>query len=349
MPRVRPDNFTPPSRTPWGGRAIVGRIKKGLNLAVDPDVPVGECWEISVEPSFPSVLESGTALADQIRSDPEFWLGTGAAAEYAGASPLLVKLIDTAANLSVQVHPSESHPILAQDESGKTEAWIVLSTEPDARIYLGFRDGIERTHIEACLRDGGRMDELMNAVVVRPGDTFLIRPGLPHALGAGLTVLEPQRVRPFRRSVTYRYWDWNRRYNRRGQVVDEGSPRTLHIREALTVTDWDGLRGERLVRACRRVPVRVGGDSDLSRWRLLDEPELWVERWTGTGAATLPRTGTLLGLLSLAGRAALTSSYEDLELAQGQAAVVPARAAEVRARLEEADLAICCVPNPVWG
>jgi mannose-6-phosphate isomerase len=343
--RLRPDNFTPPSRTPWGGRQIVSRFKRGLELGVDPEVPVGESWEISIEPSFPSVLESGTPLAEAIAADPQAWLGGSVAAEYGGC-PLLVKIVDAADDLSVQVHPPEHHALLAAGESGKTEAWVVLAAEPDARIYLGFRDGVDRDRVDACLRDGGRLSDLMNGVRVGPGQVFVIRPGLAHALGAGTTVLEPQRVWPGRRSVTYRYWDWNRRYDERGRVAESGAPRPLHITEAMAVTDWDGPRGAALVDACRRTPAGVGADGGPARRRLLDEPELWAERWTGTGTATLPSVGTLLALLCLEGEVELTCGDQVVGLVQGQSAVVPAAAGEAAARLAAAHLELCCVPGP---
>lgn len=344
MPRVRPDNFTPPARTPWGGRRIVGSVKAGLALQVDPAVPVGESWEVSVEPSFPSRLESGALLSDTIRSDPEFWLGRAIAAEYEGSSPLLVKLIDTAAHLSVQVHPPEAHGILAEDESGKTEAWIVLAAEADARIYLGFRDGVDRHQAERCLREAGPFEQLMNAVPVAAGDIFVIRPGLVHALGAGLTVLEPQRVRPGRRSVTYRCWDWNRLYDPEGRESPVGTPRALHVEEVLAVADWDGPRGAALVETCRRLPMRVKGSGELTRWWLLDEPELWLEKWTGTGAATLRGQDSLLALLCLEGRASLASDYEELDLVRGQTAVVPAGVKEARLHLDAGHIEVCCIP-----
>src|SRR5690606_18882172 len=50
---LAPDNFTPPSRTPWGGR----RIRALKRRWVGEGEPVGESWELSVEPSFPSRCE----------------------------------------------------------------------------------------------------------------------------------------------------------------------------------------------------------------------------------------------------------------------------------------------------
>ena len=65
---LRPDNFTPPSRTPWGGRRIRERLKADVQLP--PGGPVGEAWELSVEPDFPSRLADGPTLDEVLRADP---------------------------------------------------------------------------------------------------------------------------------------------------------------------------------------------------------------------------------------------------------------------------------------
>jgi len=341
--RLRPDNFTPPDRTPWGGRRIVGVLKAALDLGVDSATPVGESWEVSTEPSFPSAFEEGGTLADAIGRDPSFWLGGAVAREFGGC-PLLVKFVDAAAHLSVQVHPPEEHPLLRDGESGKTEAWIVLAADPEARLYLGFREGVSREKVGDALAAGQPLSELMNEVEIRPGDVYLLRPGLAHALGAGTTVLEPQRVRPHRRSVTYRFWDWDRKYDDRGAVNTTGKPRPLHVDEALAATDWELPRGAALVESCRRTPIVLGTDDRLTRFGVLDEPELWMERWDGTGSAVLPAIGTLMAVLCLEGTAELALGAERLTLVGGQTAVVPAAETGVTARLNTARLALCCVP-----
>ena len=61
--RLRPDNFTPPSRTPWGGTRLMQRYKVDLGIrSVAPDAVVGESWELSVSPEFHSVTETGEPL-----------------------------------------------------------------------------------------------------------------------------------------------------------------------------------------------------------------------------------------------------------------------------------------------
>ena len=55
-------------------------------------------------------------------------------------------------------------------------------------------------------------------VPVTTGDFFVVPAGTPHAIGGGIVLVEPQRVLPGRRGVTYRYWDWNRRYDASGHA-----------------------------------------------------------------------------------------------------------------------------------
>lgn len=340
---VEAGNFTPPSRTPWGGKRIVSKYKAGLALDVDLHARVGESWEISIEPSFPSLLATGQPLAEAIAQDPAGWLGAHVSARY-GQNPLLVKLVDAATTLSVQVHPPEDHAILEAEESGKTEAWIVLDADPEAIVYLGFRDGVTRETVEVHLQEGRSLEPLMNHVPVKPGDVFVIRPGTVHALGAGMTVLEPQRVLPGRRSVTYRFWDWDRRYNANGEPDARGEPRPLHIREGLAVTDWAGPRGDAMVRACWRAPIAIESSPQFTRARLVDEPELFVEDWQGSATSILPNTGSMLGVLCLEGRGSLSWPGHALTLRAGQTAVVPAAAPEILLSMEKSRVALCAVP-----
>ena len=65
---LKPDNFTPAQRTPWGGRRIVNELKVSSGIAVDG--PVGESWELSVEPDFPSRLADGPSLEEVLRTEP---------------------------------------------------------------------------------------------------------------------------------------------------------------------------------------------------------------------------------------------------------------------------------------
>ncbi|MGB0590590.1 MAG: type I phosphomannose isomerase catalytic subunit [Myxococcota bacterium] len=335
---LRADNLTPPTRTPWGGERILSRYKDGLE--VTPQSVVGESWEVSVEPSFPSRFDDdGTLLADAISTDPNGWLGHGVAARYGGQTPLLIKLLDSADNLSVQVHPQDGDTALGPDESGKPEAWIILDAEPGAGLYLGFREGITREDVAACLRDQGPLDTLMNFVPVTSGDAFVIAAGTAHAIGAGVTLVEPQFVTPGRRGLTYRFWDWNRRYDGRGRRDPQGSPRELHVTRSLEVTAWDHPGGDPFVEGCRAAPQHLSsGSGTLTRARVIDWPWFMTERWTGTGEMNLPPFGTLLALTAVKGHGALHTPKHTLAVRRGQSVVVPADARPLTVSGEGLDL-----------
>ena len=323
---LRADNLTPPTRTPWGGQQILSRYKDGLNV---PDqAVVGESWEVSVEPSFPSrFADDDTLLSAAIAADPIGWLGDEVSSRYGGQTPLLIKLLDAADNLSVQVHPADGDPALGIDESGKPEAWIILDAKPGAGLYLGFRDGITREDVAQCLQSGGALDDLMNFVPVSTGDAFVIAAGTVHAIGGGVTLVEPQFVSPGRRGITYRFWDWNRRYDAQGRRDPTGNPRELHLERSLEVTAWGVPGGPSFVERCRSKSTLLPSEAgELTRERVIDCPWFVTERWTGTGKMPAPVPGTLIGLTAVSGQATIRAEGHELSLRRGQSAVIPAAA-----------------------
>jgi len=338
---LRPDNFTPPRRTPWGGRRIVERLKAECGVSIDG--PVGESWELSVEPDFPSRLVEGPSLDAVLRAEPA-WLGREAAL---GSTALLVKLIDAADDLSLQIHPRDDDPKLGPDESGKHEAWYILDAEPGAGLYLGFREGVSRKHLERALADRARVDELMSFVPVSPGDVFLIDPGTPHAIGRGILLLEPQRVAPGKRGITYRYWDWNRRYDSHGGLDPNGEPRVLHEARALEVTDWEGVRGDALV---ERIGHRAGPPPkhDSATLETLASPSgplrsesFILRRLAGSGSIELPAENRLRGITALDGDLSLGEGDGAVTLSKGQTAALPATLGPLEVVLRSAHAMLC--------
>jgi mannose-6-phosphate isomerase class I len=337
---LRPDNFTPPTRTPWGGT----RLARSYKAAFVQGTPViGESWEISVEPDFPGKLDDGRALAAYLGSAPEALLG-GEAARGRTSTALLVKLIDTDDPLSVQIHPSDDYPGLEADECGKPESWYIVDSEPGAGLYLGFQRGTERAQVEQALRDGSSLESLLRFVPVAPGDFFLIDAGTPHAIGRGLTLVEPQHVIPGRRGVTYRYWDWNRRYDAAGREDAAGSARALHVEHALAVTRWREVQEDGFIDSIRvRAPVPAL-DARASVTMLAGEGGLastWlrVARLAGTGRCRLPSLDRLQGLTVLAG----TVEVAGVRVGPGRSAVVPAQLSDSEVTLEGAHAVLSAV------
>jgi mannose-6-phosphate isomerase len=344
--RMAPDNFTPPSRTPWGGQ-VIRRLKAGLPLAPEKAAypVVGESWEISVEPSFPSRvvdLPRQPLLSSLLEADPVAALGPAAAVAFGGC-PLLVKLLDAALPLSVQVHPADDHPGLAEDESGKAECWVILDAAPGAGLYLGFCDGVTREDVAHALSRGQDLERLLNFVPVTAGDCFELAPGTVHAIGAGVTLVEPQAVRPGKKGLTYRFWDWNRRYNRHGQPDPDGEPRPLHRESSLAVTDFDGARGVALVESLRRGAALVEQREALSRERLVDGSAFRVERLRGSGRLSL-EVDRLLGAVVVKGHLTCETAGARSLFQAGESFVLPAALRQVELVLDEA-LALVSAPG----
>jgi mannose-6-phosphate isomerase len=148
-----------------------------------------------------SRLEDGRLLRDAIEADPVLWLGEPHVASYGTSTGLLVKLLDAAERLPVHVHPDRT---FAERELGsrfgKTEAWIVVGTRGDeADVWVGLRDEIDahtyRAYIER--QDRNAMLRSLNRVRVRADDVVFVPAGVPHAIGAGVLLVELQEPTDF--------------------------------------------------------------------------------------------------------------------------------------------------------
>ena len=339
---LRPDNFTPASRTPWGGTRLL-RDYKSLHVSGARDPVIGESWEVSIEPDFPGRLDDGRLLSDYIAQAPEAVLGEEARRPH-GSTALLVKYIDTSEPLSVQIHPDDHYPGLGAGECGKPESWYIVEREPGAGLYLGFQRGTVEADVRAALAEGSSLEPLLRFVAVEPGDFFLIDAGTPHAIGRGLTLVEPQHVMPGRRGVTYRYWDWNRRYDASGRAHPQGAGRPLHVEHALAVTDWQRVQEDGFIASIR---VRAGTPllSDVPRFTPLAGdgalPSRWlrVGRIAGTGSLALPRLERMHALTVLEGRVRVGS----LTVERGRSAVVPAWLAGSTVELDTAHAVVTAI------
>ena len=129
--------------------------------------------------------------------------------------PLLVKLLFTTERLSVQVHPDDGE----DGPRGKTEMWHILEAEPGATIALGFREPITRERLrESTL--SGEIEQLLNWIEVKPGETYFTPAHTVHAIGAGIVLCEIQQ----NSDVTYRLWDY-------------GRPREIHVEQAVPICE----------------------------------------------------------------------------------------------------------------
>lgn len=144
-----------------------------------------------------TVLPDGRRLRDAVSADPAGWLGTDHAEKYGGDPALLVKLLDAGERLPVHVHPDDD---FAREHlgcaAGKTESWIVVQADPGARVHLGFTRDVDSAELASWVGEQDREALLAacHSVAVRAGDTIYVPAGLPHAIGAGILLVELQQA-----------------------------------------------------------------------------------------------------------------------------------------------------------
>lgn len=196
----------------WGGQRL---------RAAHP--PVGEAW-IAYGPSRISSGRFAGLTVEELstRNGPEL-LGTVVADRFGAHFPLLIKLLDCADWLSVQVHPNDEQArrMVGPGEFGKTEAWYFIATEPGARIMVGVKQDVGAEELAAAIREG-RILEVANTLAVRDGEALLIPAGTVHALGPGILLYEVQQAS----DTTYRVYDWGR---------PGSAGRKLHLEESVEV------------------------------------------------------------------------------------------------------------------
>lgn len=229
----------------WGGE----RLKKEYGKAFDL-TPLAETWECSVHPDGPSVIRngvfSGKTLSEVLSLHPEF-----AGGKNTGDFPILVKFIDAAGDLSVQVHPDDSYACQYEGGSrGKTEMWYVLEAEEGAKLICGFEHKVTAEKLRKSLEDG-TLDRHLKSVPVHKGDVFYIPAGTVHAIGKGVVIAEIQESS----NLTYRLYDYDR--------VDAktGKKRELHFDKAVKVMNMEP--GDEVRQKPRKVAYYPGCSREL--------------------------------------------------------------------------------------
>jgi len=143
---------------------------------------------------------------EAIAADPDGFLGAGHVARYGINPALLVKLLDTGQRLVVHFHPDRDFAArYLGSRYGKTESWLILETrdengDPSAgHVYLGFAADADPAVIRRWVDDQDTAAILgsLNKVAVGPGDSVLVPAGVPHAIGAGITLVELQEPTDF--------------------------------------------------------------------------------------------------------------------------------------------------------
>ncbi len=204
----------------WGGN----RLKSLFNKNFDGEI-AAESWELSCHKDGESVIGGGeydgVTFSHYLKEINPNALGKN---NREGDMPILIKFIDSRQALSIQVHPNDDYA-KAYSDNGKTEMWYIVAAEPNAYLYYGFKHNITKEEFSRRIEDG-TLTEVLQKVPVQKGESYFIKAGTIHAIGAGIVIAEIQQSS----NLTYRVFDYDR-------IDANGNKRPLHIEQALDVTE----------------------------------------------------------------------------------------------------------------
>lgn len=211
----------------WGGHKLHNKSNSHLSQK-----KIGESWEVSTVDGNVSIVEnrnfSGKSLQDLIEDYKDLLLGKSVYQRFQNDFPILIKFIEAKENLSLQLHPDDALSKKRHNSFGKTEMWYIVDHEKDARLFVDFKKSITVSEYQDLLNQG-KLESALNSIKVNSGDAFFIKPGVVHAIGAGVFLAEIQQTS----EITYRLFDWNRKDN-------DGNTRELHTELALDAIDFTG-------------------------------------------------------------------------------------------------------------
>lgn len=290
---------------PWGGSRLASFGFARPSGSVEP---LGEVVVSASESVIASGDWQGTTLGELTARFPEEVTGSlgGAITGSRPVFPLLIKLIDAAQHLSIQVHPDDDLAAAA-GSTGKTEAWHILDAPADGQLFLGLTSVSVATFLAACQDGDGSSARYLRTVSARDGETVILPAGTVHALGAGVLVYEVQQPS----EITYRLDDW-------GRVGANGRPRERHLE----------LGGQAIKPYLRPVPsAGIGGETEAGERRVLAACRYFaLERISLSGGARMATTasGSPQVVTVIGGEATLVSGGTKLIAARGDSVVVPA-------------------------
>lgn len=281
----------------WGGN----KMRESFGVVTDIS-PVAESWVLSCHNDGMSVIcggeYDGVSLKDYIEKNKAV-LGTKCKT---GELPVLIKFIDAAQNLSVQVHPDDEKAKLWENQNGKTEMWYVVEADEGAKITYGMKRDTTKEEFSSSIQNQ-TVENLLNSVDSKKGDVFFVEAGTVHAIGAGNLIAEIQQ----NSNVTYRLYDY-------GRVGKDGKTRELHIDKGVACSDTKKVSGReicecsdgtKMIGSCEYFQVKEIALSDEKRILCADEKSYH-------------------SLVATEGTTRICYSGKETELKKGSAVFIPA-------------------------
>jgi mannose-6-phosphate isomerase class I len=223
---------------PWGGQWMKEKFQ------LDPAAP-NYAWCFNCVPEENSLLidfdgvKFETPAINMVLFEPVELLGKKVQNIFGDEFPIRFDFLDTVqgGNLSLQVHPLTNY---IKEKFGMSytqdESYYILDAEPDATVYLGLVDNVDKTamleDLKSAQKDPTRpfnADQYAKKWPAKKHDHFLIPAGTVHCSGSGCMVLEISAT-PY--IFTFKLWDW-------GRLGMDGKPRPIYIEHGSNVIQWD--------------------------------------------------------------------------------------------------------------
>ena len=277
----------------WGG----DRLRPRQN-------PTAEAWVVFEGDKISSGALTGKTLGEAAVEFKESLLGTRPVSRTGTRFPLLIKILDCAQWLSLQVHPNDKQAVEIEGpgQFGKTEAWFVLDAKPDSKLIAGLKPGAQADELAESIRNG-TVIEHVQYVNVNQGDSIFMPAGTLHAIGPGLLIYEVQQTSDW----TYRVYDWGR---------PETEKRRLHIDKSIQVTRPDFSAPIISMPALEDGAQKKLIECEYFTLEILSAKNNFIQLNT--------RRESFHAITVIEGKARLQSNSESIELEKFQTAVVPA-------------------------
>ncbi|WP_445383817.1 type I phosphomannose isomerase catalytic subunit [Robiginitalea sp. IMCC43444] len=292
----------------WGGAKLRTVLKKDVK-----GDRIGESWEISGVPGDVSVVCNGPLkgknLNELIEADPEALLGKSVLDRFGKEFPILIKFIDAAQDLSIQVHPDDTLARQRHNSFGKTEMWYIMDADPGSQLIIGFEEDTTSEKYREAL-DAGALTELLHYQPVRAGEGYFINSGKIHAIGGGILLAEIQQTS----DITYRVFDFNRK-------DADGKLRELHTEQALDAIDYS--RKDDFVLSYER---NAGQVNPMAVSQYFTTAYLEV---AGNLERPLEDREAFTIMIAVEGEAAIQTGSEKVNIKRGESVLIPAAADRV--------------------
>lgn len=264
------------------------------------------------------ICKTDEFFGDFIKQNPQT-LGSAHFEKYGANTGVLIKLIDSAERLSIQVHPNrEKARKYFNSDYGKTESWHILGgrKEDNPYIYLGFKVGVTKKMWQEVFdrQDIEKMLDCLNKINVKSGETYLIKGGVPHAIGAGCFLLEVQEPTDY----TIR----TERITVSGfKISDEMCHQGIGFENMMDCFDYDGFGLEKTIEKYRLVPKKNGNVTSLISYD--DTPYFALDMLETDGEFVMQKSDVFCGLYVLDGEGKAEPDGECVNICVGEQYFVP--------------------------